>query len=232
MKVVSTKPLTVEQINRYVYQKRAVEEFPLQFGGNGSYAHARVFVRDIEFDSLEEIRSLIGMHVNLLYVDLPWGGGITSQFRKRAGMPKGDYATFRKRFCELAWLLNPDHIVLEMGDRWVEKWVEDLKAVGIEVVTTKGTYYRKSPMTYMVSSPGSSSLIKSLSGVDDMDSPGVVMEKIGTGGHVVDLCCGRGTTAFWAMKKGWTFTGVELDADRASGTLFHVKKVLEEKNER
>lgn len=227
---MGSKPLTVEQINRYTYMKKAVAEYPLSVGGAGQVGHHRVFVRDIEFYDIDDITKAVGTPVDLVYVDLPWGGGVTSQFRKRAGMQKGSYGEFRIQFCKLLAQLHAKHIVLEMGNSWVEKWKEVLAEHGLKVThTVQGTYYRRDPMTYMLIGPKAAMLADSLRGVDDMDSPGVVIQQLPDVRHVVDLCCGRGTTAYWAEKFGRRFTGVELDPDRASGALFHVDMLMKEK---
>jgi len=164
---------------------------------------------------------------DLVYVDPPWGPGLASGYRTKAEMEnrKADYATLRRRLVTVI-LSTGAPFVLEMGDNWVGDWMQAFQHIAdlpIALFETKGTYYKKHPMTYIVGKAGNNAraILDALRGANDDASPGLVMDalKLQPGSVVFDPMCGRGCTARHAVKRGLTFVGNELAPYRAAATL-------------
>lgn len=174
-------------------------------------------------------------HPTLLYCDPPWGQSLVNSFRTKAGLGRATYR-WEELYARIAQLGH---------DRGLPVWVEGSKigsrdGAKIPGVLAKNlggqgfagyaevTYYRKnvSGLYYSGTSAPSPRLFSRLTGMDDDDTPGTVMEAYGQSGVVMDPCAGRGVTSREAERVGWASVNNELNPLRVSAALVRMAKLI------
>lgn len=164
---------------------------------------------------------------SLLYVDPPWGAGLATGFRTKAGVGgKADFPALMRTLGRVVVTANAAVSVVEQGDRWVAQMLAAFREAGVGAPfhTVPGTYAKTRPMTYVIIATDAyvaEMVGGALRGVNDDVSPGVVMDALGLrpGEVVFDPMCGRGRTAGHAVQRGLRFVGNELAPYRAASTI-------------
>jgi hypothetical protein len=156
----------------------------------------------------------------LLYTDPPWGQGLLNGFRTKAGLGRADHEWI-DLYLAAAALAGGVPTWMESGRRESDRiWNEVL--TGEHVARYEITYYRRSPAVLHYS--GSVPSPCDPTGLDDEETPGLVMRSYPTG-LVVDPMAGRGTTAQRAEELGWRSLNNELNPHRLSAALARVARM-------
>ena len=158
----------------------------------------------------------------LLYCDPPWGQGLVNGFRTKAGLDKADYRWEDLYRRVIGYVGREVPIWLESGRREREQVLEILK--GYDNVTVfPATYYKRNPS--LIYYAGEVPPVVDVSGMDDGDTPGVVMSRM-PHGRVFDPCAGLGGTAVHAARQGWSSLSIEMSPFRQSAGLFQLSGEL------
>lgn len=198
----------------------AWEEFPIEPGevwgipSNGS----KVAVHNI-FDPLPEFM----LEADLLFVDPPWNQGNLTSFYTKAG--RDDYQQFDDftdvlftRIAEIA----PKTCYIEIGNQFVDKWLERLTVLYPYVLCWPVVYYRKHPTNIIRG--GQSPVDFDFTGMDEAD---VIMRvgQVEQYNVMGDLCMGQGLVGLSAWRAGRRpFVGTELNKRRLANLLQKLAK--------
>jgi len=165
--------------------------------------------------------------VHLIYVDPPWSGSVISVFSRQAGVERTE--SFDEFLVQVARApLNfRGPAFFEMGKAKAHTLLAALVDQG-GVLTHEWTitYDRDRPCRLMRVTFGPGRPFDcDLTGLDDADTPRIVIEGQTDPGQVVlDYCAGRGCTAIAAVLTGRRSVNMELCPDRAQAALVALEK--------
>lgn len=160
----------------------------------------------------------------LVYCDPPWGNSLLNGFRTKAGKPKATYD----------WTLLYRRIAALATQYAVDCWLEGSKPSsrdGSQILPTMlnvhtaqweityGSANHPAGLYFSGAVPYPPSLTDALTGVNDIDTPRLVMQAYPPGGTVADPCSGRGNTSRQAHAAGWSSVLNEMNVNRMSAAL-------------
>jgi hypothetical protein len=152
----------------------------------------------------------------LLYCDPPWNQGNGNAFRTKAGLGRAEYTWVELYQRIVGYVSTTFPVWLESGRRQLPEIVSKVLNGRPNVKAIPATYYKRNPSLIWYS--GSDPSPVDLTGMDDEDTPGVVMQAYPKG-LVFDPCAGRGCTPVHAAKLGWSSLSIELSPYRTSAGL-------------
>jgi predicted RNA methylase len=154
---------------------------------------------------------------DMSYIDPPWNTGNINSFYTKAGLEeRKQFNSFIIKLIDLIKVCSPEVNYMEMGKQNKDFVINEIENAGGKVTNEwKITYYKKFPcflIRYTFSDlPG---IDLNLTGIDDDDTPMIVMQAEKNISNVIDLCTGRGLTGRTAQKLGISFYGNELNKRR------------------
>lgn len=166
------------------------------------------------------------------YTDPPWGPGLATGFRTKAGVPrKVDYDRFLEALFSLLTRTEYD-ILFEQGIKWQEQTEAAAVRAGISLSQTVPiTYNGPNPalLTHGWARRRALEDIEFCRDKDDWWTPGLVLSMLqgllSVPLTVMDPCLGMGRTAVAAEGLGVACLGIELHPNRLSAAMFRVYKV-------
>ena len=206
------------QTKAYLYTN-AIKEFPVKAGEVWGCANAIFVCGDLEEDSrLEDV--LTDYPCDMMYVDPPWGAGVASTYRTKAGVQRRQVNAnnLYQRIVEPA-RVRQQLAYVETGIRQ-RKWLLGLlNDLGAQVTVWDTTYYGNKPSVLAAADwrPEPTGL-PNFTGLDDEDTP-LVAIKAHKPGRVLDPCGGRGLTARAAWQAGTASLLHELSPYRMAEAL-------------
>jgi len=213
----------------------AGDRIPVGFGEQWRVGDHRLLCADQE-SSAEAIRQFVApASGGLVYVDPPWDNGNARSFRTKSGIDgsKGRQVVLSGLLEKLVLqtaTLRPSAVFYEMGllnaDMLADLFAQQFP--GAVQHRYPIVYYRKHPcvLVQVYGEP-----LPSLSGKDDENTPGLVMDALRPS-TVVDLCAGRGGTAVAAAERNIRSWGVELNPRRMAVALDKLSKLTGQPPER
>lgn len=204
----------------------AGEKYPVQFGDLWAVGDHWFMCSDLMDSRIFDETALELRTPTLLYCDPPWGQALVNGFRTKAGLGKATYR-WEELYARIAQIGH---------SRGIPVWMEGSKSESRDGQKIPGviahprergypgyfgtTYFKTHPsgLYYAGTVPHPASLDGILEGVDDEETPGVVMSAYEPG-TVVDPCAGMGLTSRHAWKHGWGSVNNELSPFRMSAAL-------------
>lgn len=217
-------PVAVMTIKRdpltkaYLYTN-AIRTFPVKAGEVWGCADAIFVCGDLEGESrLGEV--LQEYPCDMMYVDPPWGAGVASTYRTKAGVQRRQVNAnnLYERIVEPA-RSRRQLAYVETGIRQRKWLVSLLKDLGARVTVWDTTYYGNKPSVLAAADwrPEPTAL-PDFTGLDDEHTP-VVAIKAHQPSRVLDPCGGRGLTARAAWEVGASSLLHELSPYRMAEAL-------------
>lgn len=198
------------------------ESYPIKPGEVWeSQSGDKVMVGDLTKDNVKNLCE----SVDLVYVDPPWGQGLLSGFRTKAGISeKQSFDDFLARMFRVISSVNPKYVFIEMGNAWVDSLCRAGNVSGRKVVDTYPITYNDTRPATLLQFRGSAPSLRVyplLEKVyDDSETPRIVVESLNDKvSSVLDLCTGRGATAEAAWEHKKVFYGMELNPKRLAWVL-------------
>jgi hypothetical protein len=182
---------------------------------------------DFMADPTLYLEALAEQPPTLLYSDPPWGQALVNGFRTKAGAERATYT----------WQTLYEIISGWAVERGIPLYLEGSKPDSRDGLQIPGTmlpsqythqwgwfvtYGKKnapSGLYYGHTTPVPPELIGTLTDVNDIDLPRLVMEAYGPSGVVADPCGGRGNTSRQAHRAGWSSVLNEMNVHRLSAAL-------------
>jgi len=205
------------------------------------FGDSKVRLGDIHDKS--EIYSLLnGIKAKIFYSDPPWGDGNIKYWdtmnKKMNGIFTStgnfDIDVFLDHVLDYAVNFTDGWVVIEYGNRWVDKVKEKAKNAGLHYCDSVETLYgsKKKPYTMQVMFFRTDKPLKidlstihhtinnqTVQAVFDLLFSGHLME----GEYAIDTSCGLGLTAKAALSHNMNFIGNELNATRIQKTYARFK---------
>ena len=215
----------------WTYEKSGGLDYPVESGqiwavgqlkgSTGFHVYACLdFMSDFGHSRVQEL--LRYSNPTLLYCDPPWNQGNGNAFRTKAGLERAEYTWLELYQRIVSYVPQTFPVWLESGRRQMPEIVSQVLNGRPNVKIVEATYYRRNPSLICYSGPDLAPV--DLTGMDDEDTPGVVMQAYQKG-LVFDPCAGRGCTPVHAAKLGWSSLSIELSPHRTSAGLHALAEV-------